>query len=181
MQVTDLALEGLMLIRPDVFGDERGFFLETYNAVRYAEVGIVENFQQDNHSRSIKGTLRGLHYQSQPGQAKLVCVTLGRIWDLALDIRPESKTFGQWQGVELDAEKREQLFVPVGFAHGFCVLSEFAEVQYKVSAPYDAKTECSISWADPELAVRWPVEQPLLSARDQQAESFARFRARVAR
>jgi dTDP-4-dehydrorhamnose 3,5-epimerase len=179
VQVTDLELEGLKLIHPAVFGDERGFFLETYNAVRYAEVGIVEIFQQDNHSRSIRGTLRGLHYQSQPGQAKLVRVTLGRIWDVALDIRPESKTFGQWHGLELDAEERAQLFVPVGFAHGFCVLSDFAEVQYKVSAPYDAKTECSIHYADPELAVRWPVKEPLLSARDQQAESFASFRARA--
>ena len=179
MQVTDLDLEGLKLVRPAVFGDERGFFLETYNALRYAEVGITEAFVQDNHSRSIKGTLRGLHYQSRPGQAKLVRVTLGRIFDVALDIRPHSKTFGEWRGLELDAEKREQLFVPVGFAHGFCVLSDFAEVQYKVSAPYDAKTECSINYADPELGVRWPVEQPLLSARDQQAESFASFRARA--
>jgi dTDP-4-dehydrorhamnose 3,5-epimerase len=179
VQVTDLDLEGLKLVRPAVFGDERGFFLETYNALRYAEVGITEAFVQDNHSRSIKGTLRGLHYQSHPGQAKLVRVTLGRIFDVALDIRPHSKTFGEWRGLELDAEKREQLFVPVGFAHGFCVLSDFAEVQYKVSAPYDAKTECSINYADPELGVRWPVEQPLLSARDQQAESFASFRARA--
>jgi dTDP-4-dehydrorhamnose 3,5-epimerase len=181
VQVVDFQLEGLKLIRPAVFGDDRGFFLETYNAARYKEVGIVETFVQDNHSRSVKGTLRGLHYQSHPGQAKLVRATLGRIWDVALDIRPLSKTFGQWQGVELDAEKREQLFVPVGFAHGFCVLSEAAEVQYKVSAPYDAATECSLNYADPELAVLWPIEQPLLSARDQQAESFASFRARVGR
>jgi len=181
VQVTDLDLEGLKLVRPAVFGDDRGFFSETYNADRYAEAGIRETFVQDNHSRSVKGTLRGLHYQSHPGQAKLVRVTLGRIWDVAVDIRPASKTFGQWRGVELDDEKREQFFVPVGFAHGFCVLSDFAEVQYKVSAPYDAKTECSINFADPELAVLWPVEQPLLSARDQQAESFASFRARAGR
>jgi dTDP-4-dehydrorhamnose 3,5-epimerase len=179
VQVIDLELEGLKLIRPAVFGDDRGFFLETYNADRYAEAGINVTFVQDNHSRSVKGTLRGLHYQSQPGQAKLVRATLGRIFDVAVDIRPGSKTFGQWQGVELDAEKREQLFVPVGFAHGFCVLSDAAEVQYKCSALYDAKTECSLSYADPDIGVAWPVEQPLLSARDQQAESFASFRARV--
>ena len=179
MQVKDLDLDGLKLIRPAVFGDDRGFFQETYNAVRYAEAGIAVTFVQDNHSRSVKATLRGLHYQSQPGQAKLVRVTLGRIWDVAVDIRPESATFGQWRGVELDDEKREQLYVPVGFAHGFCVLSDVAEVQYKVSAPYDAKTECAIDYADAELGVRWPVEQPLLSARDQTAESFASYRARV--
>jgi dTDP-4-dehydrorhamnose 3,5-epimerase len=179
VQVIDLGLEGLKLIRPAIFGDDRGFFIETYNAARYAEVGITETFVQDNHSRSVKGTLRGLHYQSHPGQAKLVRVTLGRIWDAVVDIRPGSKTFGEWQGIELDAEKREQLFVPVGFAHGFCVLSDAAEVQYKCSALYDAKTECSIFYADAELAVHWPVEQPLLSVRDQQAESFASFRARV--
>jgi len=179
VQVSDLELAGLKLIRPAIFGDDRGFFLETYNAARYAEAGIFETFVQDNHSRSVKGTLRGLHYQSSPGQAKLVRVTLGRVWDVVVDIRPASKTFGQWCAIELDAEKREQLFVPIGFAHGFCVLSDAAEVQYKCSAPYDAKTECALNYADPELGVRWPVEQPLLSARDQQAESFASFRARV--
>jgi dTDP-4-dehydrorhamnose 3,5-epimerase len=181
VQIIDLDLEGLKLIRPAVFGDARGFFQETYNLARYAEAGIRETFVQDNHSRSVKGTLRGLHYQSQPGQAKLVRVTLGRVWDVAVDIRPASKTFGQWHGVELDAEKKEQLFVPVGFAHGFCVLSDFAEVQYKCSALYDAQTECTIDYADPQLAVPWPVEQPLLSARDQHAESFADFRTRVQR
>jgi dTDP-4-dehydrorhamnose 3,5-epimerase len=180
VRITDLELDGLKLITPDIFGDDRGFFLETYNARRYQEAGIHVSFVQDNHSRSIKGTLRGLHYQSQPGQAKLVRVTLGRIWDVAVDIRPGSPTFGRWHGVELDAEKREQLFVPVGFAHGFCVLSDAAEVQYKVSAPYDAKTECGLNYADPDLAVAWPVKAPILSARDTQGESFASFRARVA-
>jgi dTDP-4-dehydrorhamnose 3,5-epimerase len=179
VQTIDLELVGLKLLRPAIFGDERGFFQETYNATRYAEAGIAETFVQDNHSRSVKGTLRGLHYQSHPGQAKIVRVTLGRIWDVAVDIRPDSLTFGKWLGVELDAEKKEQLFVPVGFAHGFCVLSDAAEVQYKCSALYDPKTECALHYADPELAVRWPVDEPLLSARDQQAEPFASFRARV--
>lgn len=181
MQVIDLELSGLKLIRPTVFGDERGFFLETYSAPRYAAAGIQVTFVQDNHSRSVKGTLRGLHYQSQPGQAKLVRVSRGRIWDVAVDIRPESPTFGRWHAVELDDQKNEQLFVPVGFAHGFCVLSDFAEVQYKVSSPYDAKTELALDYADPDLKVAWPISSPLLSARDQTAESFASFRARAPR
>jgi dTDP-4-dehydrorhamnose 3,5-epimerase len=179
VRVIDLELNGLKLIQPEVFGDERGFFLETYSAPRYLASGIDAVFVQDNHSLSVKGTLRGLHYQSSPGQAKLVRVSRGRIWDVAVDIRPESKTFGRWLGVELDDQKREQLFVPVGFAHGFCVLSDTAEVQYKVSTPYDAKTECGLSYADPELNVAWPVSAPVLSARDVKAESFASFRARV--
>ncbi|MEO6602153.1 MAG: dTDP-4-dehydrorhamnose 3,5-epimerase [Polyangiaceae bacterium] len=179
MKIVDLELEGLKLIQPAIFGDERGFFLETYNAPRYAAAGIGVPFAQDNHSRSIKNTLRGLHYQSTPGQAKLVRVSLGRIWDVAVDIRPGSPSFGRWQAVELDDEKREQLFVPVGFAHGFCVLSEFAEVQYKVSTPYDASTECGLSFDDPDLKVAWPIDNPLLSARDRQGESFATYRARV--
>ena len=181
MQVIDLELSGLKLIRPTVFGDERGFFLETYSAPRYAAAGIQVTFVPDNHSRSVKGTLRGLHYQSQPGQAKLVRVSRGRIWDVAVDIRPESPTFGRWHAVELDDQKNEQLFVPVGFAHGFCVLSDFAEVQYKVSSPYDAKTELALDYADPDLKVAWPISSPLLSARDQTAESFASFRARAPR
>ena len=181
MQVVDGKLAGIKLIRPKIFGDDRGFFLESYNAPAYNAAGIDTVFVQDNHSRSVKGTLRGVHYQSKPGQAKLVRVILGRIWDVAVDIRPNSPTFGQWDGIELDDKSREQLFIPIGFAHGFCVLSEYAEVEYKVSAAYDPETECSISYADPELAIKWPVSQPLLSARDQQAESFAAFRARVGR
>lgn len=179
MQVTELKLAGTKLIQPQVFGDERGFFLETYSAPRYSAAGIEVTFVQDNHSRSVRGTLRGLHYQAHPGQAKLVRCASGRIWDVVLDIRPDSPTFGQWDAVELDDQSRKQLFVPVGFAHGFCVLSESADVQYKVSTPYDPKTECSISYADPDLAVAWPITEPLLSARDKEAESFAAFRARV--
>lgn len=179
MQVIDLELNGLKLIRPQVFGDERGFFLESYSAPRYQAAGIDVTFVQDNHSLSVKGTLRGLHYQSSPGQAKLMRVSRGRIWDVAVDIRPDSKTFGRWQALELDDQKHEQLFIPVGFAHGFCVLSDVAEVQYKVSTPYDAKTECALSYADPELDVAWPVTSPVLSGRDLQAESFASYRARA--
>jgi dTDP-4-dehydrorhamnose 3,5-epimerase len=179
VKIVDLELPGLKLIQPDVLRDERGFFLETYSVERYRAAGIDVPFVQDNHSRSVKDTLRGLHYQSQPGQAKLVRVIVGRIWDAAVDIRPSSPTFGKWVGVELDADKHEQIFIPVGFAHGFCVLSDVAEVEYKVSSPYDGKTERGFSYADPEVAVAWPVKTPLLSKRDQQAESFAAFRARV--
>ncbi len=179
MKVVDLELSGLKLIQPEVLRDERGFFLETYSVARYAAAGIDVAFVQDNHSRSVKDTLRGLHYQSRPGQAKLVRVIAGRIWDAVVDIRPASPTFGRWVGVELDAEKHEQIFIPVGFAHGFCVLSEIADVEYKVSSPYDGKTECGFSYADPEFAVAWPVKTPLLSKRDREAESFAALRARL--
>lgn len=181
MQVSDLELAGLKLLKPNVIRDSRGFFLESYNADRFRAAGIEESFVQDNHSRSVKGTLRGLHYQSSPGQAKLVRVTLGRVWDVVVDIRPRSATFGKWTCYELDDQKHEQLFVPIGFAHGFCVLSEVAEVQYKCSALYDGKTECTIDYADPEIGVAWPVDDPVLSARDQSGESFAAFRARVGR
>ena len=181
MQVIEGKLAGIKIIRPQVFGDDRGFLFESYSAPAYATAGIDAVFVQDNHCHSIKGTLRGVHYQSQPGQAKLVRVVLGRIWDVAVDIRPGSPTFGRWAAVELDDKAREQLFLPIGFAHGFCVLSEAAEIEYKLSAPYDAKTECALDYADPELAIEWPIAQPLLSARDLQAESFASFRARVGR
>jgi len=179
VKVTAGELDGLLLIEPEVFGDERGFFLESYHASRYRAVGIDVAFVQDNHSRSVRGTLRGLHYQSQPGQAKLVRVTLGRVFDVAVDIRPGSATLGRWMGVELDADSHRQVFIPVGFAHGFCVLSDVAEVQYKASSIYQASTECSIRYDDSEIGVRWPIAEPLLSARDQTAESFASYRRRV--
>ncbi len=179
MEVSDLRLGGLKLVRPTVFRDSRGFFLESYHSPRYRALGIDVEFVQDNHSRSVQGTLRGLHYQSHPGQAKLVRVGAGRVWDVVVDIRPESTTFGQWEGVYLDAEEHLQLFVPIGFAHGFCVVSDFAEMLYKVTSPYDPTTECSIRYDDPELGVTWPVRDPVLSERDRQAESFAQFRSRV--
>jgi len=179
MQVSDLGLSGVKLVRPRVFRDGRGFFLETFSEIPYAQAGIDVAFVQDNHSRSFEGTLRGLHYQSSPGQAKLVRAATGRIWDVVVDIRPESSTFGRWEGTVLDAEEHAQIFVPLGFAHGFCVLSEFADVVYKVSSPYNPATECSIRYNDPELAVDWPVADPLLSDRDLKSESFAAFRTRV--
>ena len=181
MDIRPLRLAGLRLIQPAVFGDHRGFFLETYQRDRYAAAGIDVAFVQDNHARSSQGTLRGLHYQASPGQAKLVRASLGRILDVVVDIRPDSATFGEWESVELDSESKAQLFVPVGFAHGYCVLSDFAEVEYKVSSNYEASQEMSIRWNDPDIGVEWPLAEPVLSQRDLDAESFASFRMRVGR
>lgn len=167
MRTLPTRLEGLVLVEPDVFPDERGFFLETFNAPRYAAHGILETFVQDNHSRSVRDTIRGLHYQAPPGQAKLVGVARGRIWDVALDIRRGSPTFGEWEAFELDDAAHRQLFIPVGFAHGFCVLSEVADVTYKVSSVYDPTLERGIAWDDPALAIPWPAKQPRVSERDQ--------------
>lgn len=179
MKIESIGLEGPLLVRPDVFRDARGFFLESWSERSFHDQGIDLRFVQDNHSRSARGTIRGLHYQSSPGQAKLVRVVLGRIFDVAVDIRPRSPTFGRWVGAWLDSEQHHQLLVPVGFAHGFCVVSDFAEVLYKVSAPYDPTTECSLQWNDPDVGVEWPLASPILSQRDQAAESFASLRRRL--
>jgi dTDP-4-dehydrorhamnose 3,5-epimerase len=179
VDVIDLPLRGLKLVKPRVFADDRGFFVETYSDARYRAAGIDVTFVQDNHSRSARGTLRGLHYQSSPGQAKLIRVATGSVFDVAVDIRPDSPTFGQWYGTTLDAETHAQLYVPVGFAHGFCVTSDIADVTYKVSSVYDAKTESGVRWNDPDIGVAWPVRDPLLSARDQQTEMFADYARRV--
>jgi dTDP-4-dehydrorhamnose 3,5-epimerase len=181
VRVVSLHLPDLLLVTPRVLRDHRGFFLETYQQERYVAAGISATFVQDNHARSTAGTLRGLHYQSTPGQAKLVRAAVGRIFDVAVDLRPDSPTFGRWAGVELDAESHEQLYVPLGFAHGYCVLSDVADVEYKVTSFYDPATEGSIRWDDPDLGIPWPVSRPTLSPRDEQAESFATFRARVRR
>jgi len=159
-------LDGLVLVEPDVHGDERGFFVETFSADAWKEMGVDAEFVQHNHSRSGKGTLRGLHFQTSPGQAKLVRCPRGAIFDAAVDLRRGSPTYGQWEGYVLDDEKHRQLFVPVGFAHGFAVLSDLADVTYLVSSLYDPATEAGIRWNDPEVGVEWPVEDPLLSQRD---------------
>jgi dTDP-4-dehydrorhamnose 3,5-epimerase len=179
METEDLPLAGAKLLHPKVFRDSRGFFLESYSAPRYVAAGMPETWVQDNHSRSVQNTVRGLHYQSSPGQAKLLRVSYGRIFDVLLDIRPSSPTFGQWHGLYLDAEEHAQVYIPIGLAHGFCVTSDYAEVQYKVSSPYDGATECSIRWNDPELGIAWPVAEPILSARDRVSETFAAFKARA--
>ena len=172
MEVLDQPLEGLKLIRPNVFFDERGYFLETYRESRYKSSGVAVSFVQDNHSFSKKGTIRGMHFQSFPGQAKLVKVVEGEIYDVVVDIRPHSPTFKQWKGFVLDSKKHEQLFIPVGFAHGFAVLSETAHVTYKVSTPYDAAHEKTFRYNDPEIGIKWPVENPIVSARDLESPFF---------
>jgi dTDP-4-dehydrorhamnose 3,5-epimerase len=166
-------LEGLVLIEPEVHGDSRGFMVETFRADTWAELGIDVEFVQHNHSRSAKGTLRGLHFQTEPGQAKLVRCPRGRIFDVAVDLRRDSPTFGQWEGHELDDVTHRQLFVPVGFGHGFAVLSEEADVTYLLSNAYDPATEAGIAWDDPDIGVEWPVESPLLSERDKRAPRLA--------
>ena len=172
MRVSNLRLAGLKLIAPRVFHDERGFFFESYALPKYAEHEIDILFVQDNISYSKKGTVRALHFQSYPGQAKLVSCIQGSIWDVAVDIRRDSPTFGQWESVILDDQDRLQLFIPVGFAHGFCVLSEDAFVQYKVSAAYDPGAEKSIRWNDPDLAIPWPAVHPILNERDRNNAFF---------
>ena len=179
MKTESLGLSGLILIELDVFRDARGQFVETYSEPRYRAAGIGCGFVQDNLSRSARGVLRGLHYQAHPGQAKLVGVVSGRIFDVAVDLRPDSPTFGKWEGVILDAAEPRQLFIPVGFAHGFCVLSEVAEVSYKVSSVYDGAQERTLAWNDPDLAIGWPTSTPELSARDQRGESFADYARRA--
>lgn len=172
-------LDGLIVVEPKVFRDDRGFFLEPYNAPRYKAAGIEPDFVQDNHSVSSYGVLRGLHFQTKPGQAKLLRCTHGRIWDVAVDIRPQSATFGKWWAIELNDTLHNQLFIPVGFAHGFCVLSETAEVMYKCSNVYDPVTESGIAWNDPEIAVAWPVTDPVISTRDTGNQSFAEYAAKL--
>src|SRR5688572_16927734 len=167
------SLPEVLVIEPRVFRDDRGFFLETYHALRYAEHGIAGTFVQDNHSRSVAGTLRGLHLQVAKPQAKLVRAIAGEIFDVAVDVRRGSPTFGRWVGVVLTADNFRQCYIPEGFAHGFCVLTGEAQVAYKCSAVYDPADEFGIAWNDPALAIQWPVTDPLLSARDRDNPTLA--------
>ena len=169
----ETGLAGLVLVEPEVHGDERGFLVETFSDSEWAELGVDTAFVQDNHSRSGAGILRGLHFQTTPGQAKLVRCCRGRIWDVAVDLRRGSPTYGQREGHELDDERHRQLFVPVGFGHGFCVLSEVADVHYKLSSRYDPETEAGITWDDPDVAVDWPISEPRTSERDRAAPKLA--------
>jgi dTDP-4-dehydrorhamnose 3,5-epimerase len=159
----ETSIEGLVLVEPEVHGDERGFLVETFSERRWRELGVEASFVQDNHSRSRGGILRGLHFQVRPGQAKLVRSTRGRIWDVAVDLRRGSATYGRWEAWELDDVAHRQLYVPVGFAHGFCVLSEEADVAYRLSSYFDPETEAGIAWDDPDLGIEWPVAAPQVS------------------
>ena len=167
MNIVQSSLQDCVIIEPKVFRDERGFFLETFHTSRYADLaGISLPFVQDNYSRFSKGVLRGLHFQKTKLQGKLVSVVRGEVYDVAVDIRKGSSTFGQWVGVILSEENKKQLWVPPGFAHGFVVLSEIADLEYKCTDYYDPSDEGSILWNDPDLAIGWPVENPILSDKD---------------
>lgn len=173
MTARETSIPGVLLIEPRVFGDARGFFLERYHAERYAEVGIDARFVQDNHSRSHGGTLRGLHFQRAHPQGKLVEAARGRIWDVVVDLRTGSPTFGRWEGHELSDVTHRQLWVPPGLAHGFCVLSDEADVLYKCTDVYRPEDEGGVAWDDPDLAIDWPVESPTLSYKDQALSPLA--------
>jgi dTDP-4-dehydrorhamnose 3,5-epimerase len=167
MIIEPTPLSGMLLIKPDVFGDSRGYFLESWNRRRYAEAGLDVDFVQDNQSLSRQGILRGLHFQNPNPQGKLVQVLLGEVFDVAVDIRLGSPTFGQWYGTVLSATNHHQLYVPEGFAHGFCVTSEAALFAYKCTDFYSPAAEFSLRWDDPDLGIEWPIKTPILSAKDQ--------------
>lgn len=169
MEIVRTGIEGVLLIKPKVFGDHRGFFLETFQEERYREAGIAHRFVQDNHSRSRKGILRGLHFQRSHPQGKLVSALRGRVFDVAVDIRPESPTFGKWHGAVLDDENHHQLWVPPGLAHGFCVLSDVADFVYKCTDYYHPEDEGAVRWDDPDIGVDWPIAEPILSDKDSKA------------
>lgn len=176
MKIIETRIPAVKIIEPKVFGDERGFFMETWNEKVFREAGIDANFVQDNHSRSVKNTLRGLHYQIKQPQGKLVRVTRGEVFDVAVDLRTNSLTFGQWVGVYLSEENNRMLWVPPGFAHGFLVTSATADFQYKCTDFYAPQYERSIHWADPELGINWPLEEgetPLTSTKDEEGVPFA--------
>jgi len=166
-------INGVVLVEPQVFGDTRGFMLESFRREDWSRLGVDVEFVQHNHSRSARGTLRGIHFQTKPGQAKLVRCVRGEVLDVAVDLRRGSPTYGQWEGHVLDDVEHHQLFVPVGFGHGFAVLSEVADVAYQVSSYYDPETESGIAWDDPDIGVDWRVDEPLLSDRDKQAPKLA--------
>lgn len=178
MKRIDTNLGGVCMIELAVHGDARGFFVERYHKDKLAECGITADFVQDNHSRSAAGILRGLHWQHNPAQGKLVGVTRGAVWDVAVDIRADSPTFGQYVGAELTGENGRLLWVPAGFAHGFCVLGdEPADMLYKVSGNYNKAGEGGIKYDDPDLAIDWPIDAPLISERDKKLMSFAEYKA----
>lgn len=176
MKVLPTELPGVLIIEPKVFGDDRGFFYESFQAQRYAEAGISGPFVQDNVSRSARGTLRGLHFQEPQPQGKLVGVLRGAVYDVAVDVRRGSPTFGRWFGLELSEQNKRQLWVPPGFAHGFCVTSDSADFFYKCTDYYAPQHEQSLIWNDPELGIRWPVDAPLLSKKDASAPRLSELR-----
>ena len=167
MRVTPIDIHGVLLLEPSVISDHRGCFLETYHEQRYRDAGITEQFVQDNCSRSVQNTMRGLHFQEPHGQGKLVMALEGTVYDVVVDIRKGSPTFGKWYGVELSGKNLHQLYIPPGCAHGFCVMSETATFLYKCTAYYSPRDERGILWNDPALGIRWPISEPILSPKDQ--------------
>lgn len=176
MKVSTCSLDGILLIEPLVHVDARGFFLETYELAEYQKLGITEKFVQDNHSRSMKNVLRGLHYTKNRAQAQIVTVMRGRIFDVVVDIRKGSPTFGKWQGTELGDEGPRQVYMPHGFAHGFCVLSDYADLHYKVSQRYDPDDEAGLVWNDSDVKIDWPLKEPCVSQRDKSHSKLADIR-----
>ncbi len=179
MRVDTTAIPGVLVIEPDIHRDGRGFFLETYHAARYRDSGITGPFVQDNHSRSVANTLRGLHLQVRHPQGKLIRVIEGEVFDVAVDVRRGSPTFGRWVGVTVSAENFRQVYVPPGFAHGFCVVSPVAQFEYKCTDLYDPADEIGIAWNDPAIGITWPVAQPLLSPRDARHRTLAEMTDRL--
>ena len=179
MRFVPTDLPDVILVEPDVHRDQRGFFLETYHQRKYAEGGIAGPFVQDNHSRSVKGTLRGLHAQRQYPQGKLVRAVEGEMFDVAVDIRPASATFGRWVGVRLSGENLRQLYIPPGFAHGFCVLSDIVHVEYKCTDFYRPEDEIGVAWDDPDIRIAWPIAEPVISAKDRGLPRLRDLRGRL--
>ena len=177
MHVRPTDLQGVLVVEPDVHRDARGFFVETYHVDKFRAAGIPDVFVQDNHSRSLVNTIRGLHLQVRRPQAKLIRVVAGAIFDVVVDIRRDSATFGRWVGVNLSSDDFRQLYVPVGFAHGFCVLSEAADIEYKCSDYYDPAGDSGLRWDDPFVGIDWPVSDPILSRRDAEHPPFGRNRS----
>lgn len=181
LNVQATPLEGVLIIQPPIFRDARGFFLESYHRRKYAELGIPDEFVQDNHSRSSLGVVRGLHYQDMTApMGKLVRCTFGAVFDVAVDLRVGSPTFARWFGVELNTDNVKQLWVPAGFAHGFATLTEFAEVQYKCTNLYAPASEGAVIWNDPDIGIEWPVRDPIVSAKDGQAKSLKEYQEQPA-
>jgi len=166
MKASKCHLEGILLIEPNIYADDRGFFLESFEQERYRELGIVEEFVQDNHSRSSKNVLRGMHFTRNRPQAQIITVMRGKIFDVAVDIRKNSPTFGQWFGIELSDQGPRQIYMTHGFAHGFCVLSDHADLHYKVSQLYDPNDEGGLIWNDSDVKIDWPIKEPIVSERD---------------
>lgn len=175
MKIIETKIKDLLIIEPKVFGDDRGFFYETFQAERYKKAGIKDSFVQDNRSRSTKGVLRGLHFQKSKPQGKLVSVTSGEVFDVAVDLRPNSETFGLYESIVLTGQNKLQFYVPPGFAHGFCVLSDTADFQYKCTDYYDPTDESGLLWSDPDLNIDWPTKTPILSNKDSMQPQFSQI------